>query len=194
MNVIFNQVRPLLFQIQLTDIPFTIEEIENEVNSLPMDRCDNSIKNRFRTYIPFGPITLYLSEFFKSNKLKEQLFDIYTTNPIMWNVIHPEGREKLFNMTHTGCTFNFDQPEFEMTCHIDNKGMFSTGMCFFNSEDDPSTSTYFYTDGAESNPLRMPTGFGVGWLSVNYDDAWHSGHNKSTKTRFNAMFGTMMNK
>ena len=66
-------------------------------------------------------------------------------------------------------------------------------MCYLIPGDDPKQSTTFYADEKRSDPVRMKTGFGVGWVAAGMNDAWHDGHNLSNQDRYVILSGLSLN-
>lgn len=193
MHAEFNELRPFVHDLKLVNIPFTIDEILNEVANADWRSWQSVNDTRYKTWKPFGPISQSLNEFFNSKQFQEQLLDTVSHRIEFYRDYWSSSREQLLSKTSPIFEYNVDTPHFIMRPHLDNRELMIVGMCHFIRDDDPNQSTTFYSSEQCVDPIRMPTGFGIGWMGANLHNTWHSGHNMSNQNRFSIKFGTKMN-
>lgn len=190
----FLEVKPFVHEMRLKDLPFTIDEILNEVNSTDW-RQWNKIYN-FRYTCPwskstFGPIISHLRDFFVSNEFQNQIIDTIGQRDQFWSEYWKHDKTKFKARLRPVFECDMDVPGFVMNPHLDNRSIVVLGMCHF-TKNDPSVSTVFYSSKDGDDPIIMPTGHGVGWVAANLNDTWHSGHNNSESNRFSIKFGSQI--
>ena len=193
MQAEFKEVRPFVYQFKLVDLPFSIHDILDEVKgswstwpNLDGTRYKlNNVKN-------FGPIVTSLATFLCGKDFQNQFIDTLGKNKLFWESYWKHDPVKFKSKLTPLFEGDMDTPGFYMGPHLDNRSIVTVGMCHFISTDDPLQSTTFYTDELGSNPIRMPTGFGVGWASANLHNTWHSGKNASKQNRFSVKFGNQI--
>ena len=186
MQAEFLEIRPFIYQFKLIDVPFSLQDVLAEVSTPTIDNTRHKI-NQFKN---FGPIVESLSAFFCSNEFQTQLINIVSQNKLFWDSYWKHNPVIFKNNLSPIFEGDLDAPGFFMGPHLDNREIVTVGMCHFIDGDDPLQSTTFYTSEDRSNPIRMPTGFGVGWACANLHNTWHSGRNDSNKNRFSIKFGS----
>jgi hypothetical protein len=193
MHAEFKEIRPFIYQFRLVDIPFSISDILAEVNDVwPTWPHLNNTRYKLVHSKNFGPIVQSLHDFFCGNDFQNQFIDILGQNELFWKSYWKHDPIKFKNKLSPIFEGDMDTPHFYMGPHVDNRAIVSVGMCHFIDSDDPAQSTTFYTTEQADNPIRMPTGFGVGWACANLHNTWHSGQNYSTKNRFSVKFGNQI--
>jgi hypothetical protein len=190
MHAEFKEIRPFIYQFRLVDIPFSISDILAEVNDV-WPTWPHLNDTRYKLVNP-GPIVQSLHGFFCSKDFQNQLIDTLGQNEVFWKSYWKHNPEKFKNKLSPIFEGDMDTPHFYMGPHLDNRALVSVGMCHFVNGDDPAQSTTFYTTEQADDPIRMPTGFGVGWVCANLHNTWHSGQNYSTKNRFSVKFGNQI--
>jgi hypothetical protein len=188
MQAEFFEVRPFVYNFKLVNMPFTPEELQLEVASYDTTG-PSTYSNRYEQANNFGPIFLYLKTFFTSKDFQNQLVSTFSQNPDFYGKHWRNGIIERSKIVSPFFDINIDSPGFAMDIHLDNRELILVGMCHFINADDPDQSTIFYTTETGENPLRIPTGFGCGWVAANLHNTWHSGQNLSNKVRISAHFG-----
>jgi hypothetical protein len=92
-------------------------------------------------------------------------------------------------MTFMYGMFTKDTPGYFIRPHTDDRMHVLQGMIYFIDGDDPAQSTMTYTTFEGDNPLRIPTGSGMGYFAANTNTSWHSGQNSSAQDRYSMVFG-----
>lgn len=130
-----------------------------------------------------------LFEYFRSNELKRTFIDfLYQASPMLKNDWEWTP-EDMFASTDLHGHFVKDYPGFVNVLHTDYRRLVGTAMIYFNDRDNPDSSSWFYNSIHRDNPMRMPTGFGVGWIHSNGNDTWHEGWNRTDQMRYSALLG-----
>jgi hypothetical protein len=176
-------------------MPYTIDDILNEVNSYDWQQWKDVNGTRFKQALPdqLGPIVNNLRNFFVSDEFQEQLLSLMSQRPEFYGSYWRDNQTLFKNKLGPIFECDMDTPGFTMQPHLDDRGLVIVGMCHFIKDDDPKQSTTFYTSESASDPLRMPTGNGIGWVTANLHNSWHSGHNISDQNRFSIKFGVRIN-
>lgn len=193
MHAEFTKIKPFLHEFKLVNVPFTKEEILTEINSYEY-KSWRSLLNRYITHNPSdaGPLVNQIVNFLISPEFQNQMLDVIASDPEFWGDYWREDPIKFKKYIEPVIELDIDEPGFYMTPHVDDRSMILVGMCHLVEQDDPLQSSYFYTSEEGDNPLRMKTGFCVGWLSANLHNTWHSGQNKSLTNRASLKFGTRL--
>ena len=193
MHAEFEKVRPFIYQFRLVDIPFSIQDILAEVNDV-WQTWPNLNNTRYKLIHSenFGPIVQSLHDFFCGKDFQNQLIDTLGQDELFWKSYWKHNPERFKNKLAPIFEGDMDKPNFYMGPHLDNRALVAVGMCHFVIGDDPAQSTTFYTTEDQQDPIRMPTGFGVGWICANLHNTWHSGQNYSTQNRFSVKFGSQI--
>ena len=186
------------------DLPFTyddlIVELENEnwVNPSEFNNLANDNWTGARSKIMSPKLEhrhmWALKRFFSSDELKIQLINrLYEADPAMeydWEWTPEEMAEH--TLLHGD--FTRDVPGFQNPIHTDFRKLVATGLVYWSKEDDPNLSSYFYDDPyGKTNPVRMPTNFGHGWLHNNGNNTYHDGRNDTNQMRYSTLIGLTLN-
>jgi len=195
MKAEFKELRPFIHQFRLIDMPFTLADILNEVNSYDWKNWRDVNGTRYKESYPskFGPIVSNLRNFFVSEAFQNQLLTTMSQRPEFFGNYWRDDQTLFKNKLGPIFECDMDTPGFQMSPHLDDRGLVIVGMCHFIKDDDPRQSSTFYSSESGDDPLRMPTGFGIGWVNANLHNTWHSGHNQSDQNRFSIKFGTRIN-
>ena len=132
-------------------------------------------------------------DYFHSTEHKSRLLDLLFASEkfnMLWGW---PNRTEFEKVTTVYSKFVLDKPGYYTDFHADSHKQIAFGMIYFIEGDDPSQSTYFYSDKLKQQTTRIPTGMGQGWLVINNNDAWHEGGNKSTQDRYCLQFGLNFN-
>ena len=184
--LVFDKRRDFIFQMKL-DIPSFDAANENwEPNSTAYGQTD--FNNRYTIRNINDPNFKTVVDYFFTMEFKDSIVDALYSAPLFagyWSI----GPDKMKSITKTFGTAVQDRPGHTTALHLDNRLLVATGMCYLIDGDDEQQSTIFYTDDKYSNPLRMHTGWGKGWLAANMHDSWHEGFNRSNNNRHSILFG-----
>jgi len=182
--ITFNKVRDVIFQVDFNIPKFDLTEEQWFTNPFIFSQTNH----RYITNSINNPVFKSTVDWFLSSKFKDIVIDTLYSAPVFASQcsILPED---LRSITNTVCTPVQDRPGHITTLHIDTSSLIAAGMCYLIDNDDPQQSTIFYTDDQYSNPLRMNTGWGHGWLAANMNKSWHEGFNKSNCNRHSILFG-----
>ena len=148
----------------------------------------------YRAYCssPESPILKELLSNVK-NKVPDLLLEMSEQDQFKNDTWHLEYREQLLNNTNIACSLLRDLPGFTTDIHIDSRMTVCSGMLFFNSFDDPTQSTIFYTSVTGKDPVRISSEYGKGWYSANTSYSFHCGSNTSLRNRYAVIFTNVLN-
>jgi len=195
MQATFEQYRDYLYTLRL-DLPWTnaeiVEELEKE--TWVPDQAgygQNSFPTRFRVKNVQQPRLKQIEQYVEHGGFKQQILaTLWTTGlPSLWGV----DVDRMDKITFIYGIFTKDCPGYSIRIHTDDRMHVLQGMIYFIDGDDPDQSTVSYTSKQGDNPLRIPTGNGVGYFSANTNDSWHTGQNASNKDRYSLIFGIRLN-
>ena len=195
MQAKFKKIRPFVYQFDLVDIPFALTDILTEVNYHYLQWPTANLKGGKRHSLKRSnvndsqPILRDLCEFFCSEEFQSQLVDTIDQDKMFYEHYWKTDKIKFRNGLESMFIGCLDTPGVSIDPHLDNRELVIAGMCHFIDGDDPLQSTVFYTNENCDNPIRMHTGFGVGWVCANLHHTWHSAQNASDKNRFSIKFG-----
>lgn len=193
MHAKFTEIRPFIYKFELVNLPFSIQDILAEVEPCWATWPHlNHTRYKLTHSEKRGPIVQSLHDFFSSKDFQNQLIDTLGQNELFWKSYWKHNPEQFKNKLTSIFEGDMDTPGFHMGPHLDNRAIVAVGMCHFIDGDDPAQSTTFYSTEQGDDPIRMPTGFGVGWASANLHNTWHSGQNHSTQNRFSIKFGNQI--
>ena len=181
MKVNFTHLRNYVYTAEF-DISNVNDELVNE------NWRHTPYPNRLYTDRPYGPKLKELCNFISSDQFRQQVLNtLYSTENFyeLWR----ETESTLFEATTSYARLLLDRPGHETKMHLDNRSLVAVGMCYFIPEDIEQQSTVFFTDKDQSNPMRIATGYGLGWMAANTHDNWHDGYNRSASDRYSVMFG-----
>lgn len=192
MKATFIQTRPSLYELHLTDLPHSREQILAELRQESWTQEPGAIDGKFRAWGLTSTVLREYLDYFHSREFHqlavEQLYLDSEFKDLWWTPI-----EKFVDLTVGSAIWTYDKPGYEASVHIDNRRLVASGMVFFNSiEENIDHSTVFYTDQHLSDPAYMPTGFGKGWLAANTHTSWHEGYNRSDQDRYNIYYSLML--
>ena len=196
MKVTFAKQRDFIYTLAV-DIPYTheeiIEELKNE-NWLPDEAGygQNSFPTRFRDKQVQGTKLLEIEKWIEHGDFKSKIIDqLYSEKmfPAYWGV----SPEHMMSITHMYGGFTKDCPGYSIRIHTDDRMHVVQGMIYFINGDDPGQSTTAYSNKNGDNPLRIPTGHGIGYFAANTNDSWHTGQNSSEQDRYSLIFGIRLN-
>ncbi len=168
------------------DWKYTQQEIYTALENEKFEGTDRMYANDLQS-----PILKDILDFTNS-KVLDLLSELCEQNQFYVDLWHLENKEQILNNVTTMNCFICDQPGFTTSTHIDSRMTISSGMFFFNKDDDPDQSTYFYTTFDQDNPLRMSSQCGNGWYAANTHYSWHIGSNNSMRKRYALMFITKL--
>lgn len=195
MKATFDKKRDYVYEVDY-NLPYSQEEVIADLSSEDWDTDANGygqagFNQRFRLHEPSSPRLKNMLEYFNGEVFKQEIIDqLYSEQwfPGYWGV----SPERMLARTTAFGTLTLDRPGFITGMHLDNRALVASGMCYFIDGDDPDQSTTFYTTAKKDDPLRMTTGFGRGWIAAGMHDAWHDGHNRSTKDRYTILLGLVI--
>lgn len=148
----------------------------------------NNFETRYRLKEPNGELLNSIVNDVEHGTFKQELIAALYLDPFFagyWGLTP----DKLYQTTHLYALYTWDRPGYSIRIHTDDRMHVAQGMIYFIDGDDPDQSTYAYTDKDGNNPLRVPTGYGQGFVNANLNDSWHTGKNSSTQERYSLMIG-----
>jgi len=194
MQVTFNKKRDFVFEAKF-ELPYSNEEIisalkaETWIPEIAGYGMENLVSRYTLDNVTIkDPKLNEIKEFFTSRNFKRTQMGLLYEQPD-WVNLWGVKQEVLYDHTSSYARFYLDKPGFNTLIHIDNRTLINNGICYFISGDDPDQSTLFFNNVAGDNPLRIPTGHGLGWLAANTHNSWHTGENKSNQDRYHISFG-----
>lgn len=186
------------------NVPFSVDELHKEFEHETWDNpsMHNNLGNdnwsgwRFYCTTPGAqsPTMQSILNYMRSDQVKNQIINLfYSTDPAFeydWEWTP----EEMSQHTQIGVYFIKDMPGFVNVLHTDYRKLVGTAMVYWTAEDDnPDISTVFYDSKDRTNPVRMPTNFGQGWLHANGNQTYHEGWNKTDQVRYSMLFGLTLN-
>lgn len=191
MNVSFELQRNYIYTLKL-DLPWANDQIVTELaqETWTPDEAgyaQNSFPTRYRLRTVAQPIPKQIEQYVEHGTFKRNIIDLlWTTNfPALWGVT----ADRMDDMTFIYGMFTKDTPGYFIRPHTDDRMHVLQGMIYFIAGDDTAQSTMSYTSFEGDNPLRIPTGSGVGYFAANTNNSWHSGQNTSAQDRYSMVFG-----
>ena len=144
-------------------------------------------QTRYRLRTVTQPTLKQIEQYVEHGPFKRALIDLLwsTGFPAVWGVT----ADRMDAMTFIYATFTKDMPGYLIRTHTDDRMHVLQGMIYFIDGDDPAQSTTVYRSFEGDDPLRIPTGSGVGYFAANTNYSWHSGHNASAVDRYSLVFG-----
>jgi hypothetical protein len=195
MNVTFELQRNYIYTLKL-DLPAAHDQIIAELaqETWQPDQAgyaQNAFPTRYRLRTVTQPALQQIEQYVEHGSFKRDLIDLlWTTNfPAVWGV----DADRMDAMTFIYGVFTKDTPGYQIRPHTDDRMHVLQGMIYFIAGDDPDQSTMTYTTFEGDNPLRIPTGSGVGYFAANTNTSWHSGKNASDRDRYSMVFGIRLN-
>ena len=192
MQTIFTKLRGSLYTLKV-DLPCDYNTLVTELQDQPWVADEagygqNNFETRYRLREPQGELLNNIVRDLEHGTFKQELIAaLYSDEffPGYWGLTP----EKMAETTHLYALYTWDRPGYTIRIHTDDRMHVAQGMIYFIDGDDPDQSTYAYTDREGANPLRVPTGYGCGFLNANLNDSWHTGKNSSNKERYSLMIG-----
>jgi hypothetical protein len=191
MNVSFEFQRKYVYTLKL-DLPASHDQIISELAQEDWQPdeagyAQNSFPTRYRLRTVTQPTLKQIEQYVEHGSLKRDIIDLLWTTgfPAVWGVT----ADRMDAMTFIYGIFTKDCPGYSIRPHTDDRMHVLQGMIYFIAGDDPAQSTMTYTSFEGDNPLRIPTGSGVGYFAANTNYSWHSGQNSSTQDRYSMVFG-----
>ncbi len=196
MEIHFNKIRDFVYEVDL-DIPYSYSEIFSDLINedwIPISG----------TYGEFDSIKRYKTDWIlKSTKLKD-IRDYACSDQFrrcvvdrfyeesefgnMWGI----DSDHMFRSTTTFSWFLRDSPGYHCGIHLDSRTQVATSLIFLADHDNADIGTEFYTTNTRENSIRIPTGFGRGWIAANTYNSWHDGWNRSQCDRYSMIIGLML--
>ena len=192
MKVIFTKQRDFIYTLAV-EIPYTNEEIITELKNeiWTPDQAgygQNSFSTRFRDKQVQSSKLLEIEQWVEHGDFKSKIINqLYAEK--MFSAYWGVTPERMMSMTHMYGGFTKDLPGYNIRIHTDDRMHVVQGMIYFINGDDPRQSTTAYTSKNQDNPLRIPTGHGIGYFASNTNDSWHTGQNASNVDRYSLIFG-----
>ena len=195
MNAQFELQRNYIYRLKL-DLPATNDRIIAELSqeTWTPDQAgyaQNSFPTRYRLHKATQPTLQQIQQYVVHGSFKRNLIDLLwsTDFPGVWGV----SADRMDAMTFMYGVFTKDLPGYFIRPHTDDRMHVLQGMIYFIDSDDPAQSTTAYTTKEGDNPLRIPTGPGLGYFAANTNDSWHVGQNASERDRYSMVFGIRLN-
>ena len=192
----FQKLRNFVYQLTVNlpvSYPDLIELLKAE--TWPPDQIgygQSNLQYRHRLPNPVNPILDQILSDVSGAEFKQVIIDqLYKESVFsgMWGI----SPEKMSKITTVYSGFVCDRPGHMIRIHTDDRMHVTQGMIYFVNGDDPDQATTFYTTPNSDNPLRITTGYGLGFMAANTNDGWHSGHNLSDQDRYSIIFGLRLN-
>jgi hypothetical protein len=195
MQATFQKQRDYVYTLQL-DLPYSnfdiVEDLKKEAwQPDTAGYAQNSFPTRYRLRTVTQPILKEIEQYIEHGTFKRDIIDLLWTSrfPSIWGV----DADRMDAMTFIYGMFTKDCPGYFIRPHTDDRMHVLQGMIYFIEGDDPAQSTMAYTTFEGDDPLRIPTGSGVGYFAANTNNSWHSGQNSSNQDRYSMVFGIRLN-
>ena len=195
MQATFQKQRNYVYTLQL-DLPYSNSEIINVLKKETWEPdiagyAQNAFPTRYRVPDSRQPVSKEIQSYVEKGNFKRTIIDtLWLTNfPAIWGV----DADRMDTMTYMYGIFTKDLPGYLIRPHTDDRMHVVQGMIYFIEGDDPAQSTVTYTTFEGDDPLRIPTGSGVGYFAANTNNSWHSGQNSSDQDRYSMVFGIRLN-
>ena len=195
MQTAFQKQRDYVYTLQL-NLPYSnfdiVEDLKKETwQPDTAGYAQNAFPTRYRVPDSHQPISKEIQSYVEKGNFKRTIIDtLWATNfPAIWGV----DAAQMDAMTFIYGIFTRDLPGYFIRPHTDDRMHVVQGMIYFIEGDDPAQSTVTYTTFEGDNPLRIPTGSGVGYFAANTNNSWHSGQNSSDQDRYSMVFGIRLN-
>lgn len=192
MQTTFIKLRGSLYTLQV-DLPCNYTTLMQEFQGQPWVADEagygqNNFDTRYRLKEPQSDLLNGIVKDVEHGTFKQELIAALYSDaffPGYWGLTP----DKMDQTTHLYALYTWDRPGYNIRIHTDDRMHVAQGMIYFIDDDDTDQSTYAYTDKEGSNPLRVPTGYGCGFVNANLNDSWHTGQNSSNKERYSLMIG-----
>ena len=192
MQTEFNKLRGSLYQCTVA-LPCDYNTLIAEFQGQPWEADksgygQNNFETRYRLREPRGELLNNLVREIEYDGFKQQLISTLYSDPSFsgyWGLTP----EKMEETTNLYALYTWDRPGYNIRIHTDDRMHVAQGMIYFINGDDPDQITYSYTNKSGYDPLRVPTGYGYGFVNGNLNDSWHTGKNSSNQERYSLMIG-----
>jgi hypothetical protein len=192
MDVNFTRFRDYLYQAKL-NLPYTRTQLIQEFQDQPWEADQagygqNNFDTRYRLHNPQGTMLKDIVDYVEHSDFKQRMIAALYSSRFFsgyWGM----SPEKMDETTHLYALYTWDRPGYSIRIHTDDRMHVAQGMIYFIDGDDPDQSTTFYTDKHGSDPFRIPTGYGLGFVGANTGETYHSGQNSSSQERYSLMLG-----
>jgi len=196
MEITFNKQRDYVYTLKL-ELPYTNEEMLQLLQQETWEQDhggyqQDTFTTRHRLHRPKNPVLKEIQKWVTHGDLKQKLLTTLYQEPF-WAGYWGVSQERMDLNTFIYGTFIKDRPRYNIMPHTDDRIHVLQGMIYFIPTDDPNQSTTCYTTKEGANPLRIPTGHGLGFFTANSNDSWHSGKNASDQDRYSLIFGIRLN-
>lgn len=192
MQIHFNKIRDFVYEVNLDITDSRADLIKDLETEYWTPDQDNLIE---RYYLEWGsiqsPRLQKLRDYACSDEFRYSVIDQLYNEPLFsgyWSI----GPDRMKQVTNSFGTILRDQPGYHCGLHLDNRLLVATGMIYFCEQDDYDISTEFYTSCDKTDPVRITTGFGRGWVAANMHDSWHDGWNRSVHDRYSMIMGVSL--
>jgi hypothetical protein len=193
MELSIEKIRHAAFKLHL-DTGFDFNDIQTALDSedwIPysqtgLSRGHVAYATRFKKNRPESEVLRSILTFLRSDDIKRKYIEtFYATHDPYFESIWCMKPDEMMSFVDIGADLVLDRPGFEIDIHVDNRMLVSTGWIYLTPRDDPEWSTYFYFDREKtSDPIRMTTNPGDGWLNFNDFNTWHDGYNRTEENRY----------
>jgi hypothetical protein len=196
MQAVFKKQRDYIYTFQF-DLPCPNATILHTLQqeTWQPDRAgyaQNDFETRYRLTHPTDSRLIAIQDCIQNNDFKNQIIStLYQEQlfPGYWGL----SQERMMDQTFIYGVYTLDKPGYSIRIHTDDRLHVVQGMIYFIPTDDPDQSTTFYTTFEGDNPMRIPTGPGLGYIAANTNNSWHTGKNASTQDRYSLIFGIRLN-
>ena len=192
MHIIFNPLDQHLFKISLNSIPYSLDEIVDDLKNETWEyqSVDNGLFDIEYCY----PDTV------KSHKLQE-IQNFFFDPEFKTHWISQLAHNEIFKMRRPGLDLSWLQEntyvgfnwgrtppnQTKASLHNDDINILSFGLIYLVKLDTPNQSTYFVKFNGNEE-IRVPTGFGCGWVVVNTEKSDHRAFNNTNEHRYHMRF------
>jgi len=203
MQATFQKQRDYVYTLQF-DLPYSNFDIvtalqKEEWQADAGGYTQDSFPTRYRLKTVTQPKLKEIEQYIENREFKRKIIDILWAPATdgapslgfsaLWGV----DADRMDTMTYMYGIFTKDCPGYFIRPHTDDRMHVLQGMVYFINDDDPAQSTTIYSTKEGNDPLRIPTGSGVGYFAANTNNSWHSGQNTSDQDRYSMVFGIRLN-
>ena len=196
MQINFQKQRDYIYTFNLS-LPHTNDKILSALQTeiWTADQAgyaQNNFLTRYRLTHPKNSVLTEIQQWIDHGDVKKQIIDQLYQEPLFpgyWGL----SQERMMDQTFIYGIYTLDKPGYSIRIHTDDRLHVAQGMIYFVPTDDPDQSTTFYTSFEGDNPMRIPTGPGLGYVAANTNNSWHTGKNASTQDRYSLIFGIRLN-
>ena len=192
MYITFNPLDQHLFEIAIHDMPYSLEEI---IDDLKNEAWEYQTANDGLFDIEYchpGSVKSHklqdIQNFFFDPEFKTQWISQLAGNAIF--KIQRPGMDMSWLQENTDVGFDWGRTppnQNKAPLHNDDINIISFGLIYLVKSDNPDQSTYFVKFNS-SEEIRVPTGFGRGWIVVNTKKSDHRAFNNTDEHRYHFRF------